>query len=332
MIITFLYALLFCFLLEMLYFQIANRFHIIDKPNERSSHSTITIRGGGVIFPFAIISGIIIYQPALIYLVIAVFLIGTISFLDDIITLSSKIRISIHLASVSLILFQISTSVDDANLYLNPLSFILVLSAFIIIIGMINAYNFMDGINGMTVLYSLVTLISFWFIQHQLNIPLLDNNIFLLLLASLVVFGFFNLRKKAKTFTGDVGSISIALLFCFLLVTLMVATENLKWILLLGIYGLDAVATIICRIIRKENIFEAHRSHFYQYLANEQKWSHVLITIIFSVFQILLNLILIFTNHLLPVVCTYLTIIIIYIMARLRLEGKKRLFENYNTM
>ena len=322
----FLYAVLFCFLLEIFYFQIANRFHIIDKPNERSSHTTITIRGGGVIFPLALVLGVFIYQPHQYLLAIGIFAIATISFLDDMLILNHKLRIGVHVLSVMLLMSQIFINQDMAVFALTHLgSGVLIILATIIIIGIINAYNFMDGINGITVLYSLVTLISFWFIQHQLNIPLLDENIFLLLLASLVVFGFFNLRKKAKTFAGDVGSISLALLLCFLLITLMVETENLKWILLLGIYGLDAVATITCRIIRKENIFKAHRSHFYQYLANELKWNHLPISLTYSVIQLLLNLTLIYSSIYI-VIPIFIFIILLYIALRLKLEGFHKLF------
>ena len=312
----------------MVYFQIANRFHIIDKPNERSSHTTITIRGGGVIFPLALILGVFIYQPHQYLLAIGIFAIATISFLDDLLILNHKLRIGVHVLSVMLLISQIFINQDTAVFALTHFgSYVLILIATVIIIGIINAYNFMDGINGITVLYSLVTLISFWFIQQHLNIPLLDQNIFLLLLASLLVFGFFNLRKKAKTFAGDVGSISMALLFCFFLVTLIIETENLKWILLLGIYGLDAVATIICRIIRKENIFEAHRSHFYQYLANERKWNHLLISLTYSVIQLLLNLTLIYCLIYIAIPI-FIFIILLYIVLRLKLEGFRKLFSS----
>ncbi|MEO5910574.1 MAG: glycosyl transferase family 4 [Pelobium sp.] len=323
---TFAIALALFFILEIGYFKIANRYNIIDKPNERSSHTALTIRGGGIIFPLAVILGILLFQPSLSYLAIAIFLIASISFLDDILTLNHKLRIGVHLLSVLLLLIQIFLNQNIANVLVFDLgAFILMLVAFIIIIGIINAYNFMDGINGITVLYSLVTIMSLWFIQGQLNIPLLDQHIFGFLIASLLVFGFFNLRKKAKAFAGDVGSISIALLFCFLLITLMIATENFKWLLLLGVYGLDAVGTIICRIIRKENIFEAHRSHFYQHLANEKKYSHITISLIYSAFQLLINITLIYLST--PIaVLIFIFIIILYIALRLKLEGYHKLF------
>ncbi len=322
-------ALLLFFVLELTYFKIANHFNIIDHPNERSSHTRITLRGGGIIFPIAFCFGIAIWQPVYSYLAIGVFAIGTISFIDDVLTLNNKLRIGVHLLAVSLLLFNINQALlFPSSLFLIPLVFLIPI-AFIFIIGIINAYNFMDGINGITVLYSLVTISSIWWIQKVYSISLLNNNVWAILLASLLVFGFFNVRKKAKAFAGDVGSISMALIICFLLLEIIVETQNLKWLLLLGIYGLDTVATIICRVIRKENIFKAHRSHFYQYLANEQKWPHVSISILYASAQLLLNLSLIYFTASLFYLLLFSIISLIYIAFRLKLEGENRLFKLY---
>ena len=326
----FLFALLLFFILEIAYFKIANHFNIIDKPNLRSSHTQITLRGGGIIFPIALILGVLIYQPNQIYLALGVLAIATISFLDDVLTLNNKLRIGIHLLSVLLLLVQIFINQDlDVVLVFNLGFCVFILIALIIIIGIINAYNFMDGINGITVLYSLVAIGSCLYIQKYLAILLINENIFYLLIASLIVFGYFNIRKKAKTFAGDVGSIAMALIISFFIGTLIIQTENFKWILLLGVYGLDAVATIICRLIRKENIFEAHRSHFYQYLANDKKWTHIAISILYALTQIFLNIMLINVNNYFFTVFTFILIIAIYTFSRLKLEGKERLFTKY---
>ncbi|HET8830214.1 MAG TPA: glycosyl transferase family 4 [Pelobium sp.] len=316
------------FFLEIGYFKIADRYNIIDKPNQRSSHTQITLRGGGVIFPIAFVLGIIVFEPHYYLLAIAVLAIATISFLDDVITLNNKLRISVHILSVLLLLSQIFINQNISVASLNLVSYILLLGSIIVIIGVINAYNFMDGINGITVLYSLVTLISCFYIQSYLALELLEEEIFLLLIASLVVFAFFNLRKKAKCFAGDVGSIAVALIISFFIGTLVWLTQDVKWILLLGVYGLDAVATIVCRMLRKENIFDAHRSHFYQFLANDKKWSHVLIAFLYAGCQLLVNAALI----LLPTLALYVVfsmLVIVYVVLRLILEGKKRLFSTY---
>lgn len=325
----FLAALISFFILELGYFKIANRYNIIDKPNQRSSHTQITLRGGGVIFPIAFIIGILVFEPNQYLLAVAVFAIATISFLDDVITLNNKLRITVHLLSVLLLLGQIFSNQNIAfsTLY-NPYSLLLILCALIIIIGIINAYNFMDGINGITVLYSLVTVTSCFYIQYYFAIELLSKEIFLLLIASLIVFAFFNLRKKAKCFAGDVGSIALALIIGFFIGTLVFITEDFRWILLLGVYGLDAVATIVCRIFRKENIFDAHRSHFYQFLVNDLKWPHITVAVLYAFLQLMLNLSLIYLNS----IGGYLFFTLLtmgYIGFRLALEGPDRLFRSY---
>lgn len=324
-------ALVIFFALELFYFKIANHFNIIDKPNLRSSHSQITLRGGGIIFPLAFISGIIIWQPALWIIGLAVLLISTISFLDDILTLNNKLRITIHILSVLLLLYQVYIIYpNEKYLHLTPYTLYLIpLTLIIIIIGTINAYNFMDGINGITVLYSLVAVLSLWYAQYWYYIELLANDLWLMVLASLMVFGFFNMRKTAKAFAGDIGSISMALILCFLILALIIKTHDIKWLLFLGVYGLDAVGTITCRMMRKENIFEAHRSHFYQYLANEKKWPHVLIACIYATVQILINMVIIFIKAIAPIIIAFVIIIFVYIVLRLSLEGKNRLFKNY---
>jgi len=326
---VFLAAFISLFFLELLYFKIANYFNIIDKPNLRSSHTQITLRGGGIIFPIALVAGVFIYQSAQIYLALGVLAIATISFLDDILTLNNKLRIGVHLISVLLLLFQVATNQNliDSTFF-NLVSCLLILASIVIIIGIINAYNFMDGINGITVLYSLSTIISIWFLQNSKGYNLLTSEVWMLIVASLLVFAFFNLRKKAKTFAGDVGSISMALLLCFLLLSLILLTKDLSYLLLLGIYGLDAVATIFCRIIRKENIFEAHRSHFYQFLANEKKINHILVSIFYSLVQLVLNLIIIYSS-LNYVLGAFFLIAVGYAILRLYLEGRHKLFTNY---
>lgn len=322
--IVFLVAFISLFFLELLYFKIADQYNIIDKPNQRSSHTQTTLRGGGIIFPIATIVGILLYQPQQWSLALATFFIATVSFLDDIITLSNKFRIAVHFTSVLLVLFQVFPNVLQEHF----IAVLFLLIVFVVVIGIINAYNFMDGINGITVLYSSVAVASIFYVQNYLQVFILEDNIFIFILSSLLVFGFFNVRKKAKAFAGDVGSISIALIISYLIIQLIITTEDLKWILLLGVYGIDSVATIVCRIFRRENIFEAHRSHFYQYLANEKKWNHILISSLYAFFQLILNIIVIYTSGIIPYMA-FLFVLLGYVFLRLRNEGKNKLFGQY---
>ena len=252
---------LICLVLVLLaYLKLADKYNIIDKPNERSSHSNITIRGGGILFPIAIL--IWSFTTGIFNLfTIGLILISVISFVDDCKPLSNKIRLSIHFISIFLLMYELGLM----NFHVSYLFF-----GFLFIGGWINAYNFMDGINGITVLYSLSVLLACFYINSQISF--VDKSLLEYTAISLVVFGFFNVRKKAKVFAGDVGSVSLAFIIAFIIISLVLETLNWQYILLVSVYGVETLTTIIQRLLKKENIFKAHRSHLYQYIANEVKW------------------------------------------------------------
>ncbi|WP_267739806.1 MraY family glycosyltransferase [Myroides injenensis] len=246
------------FIAELVYFKIADKYNIIDKPNERSSHTQVTLRGGGVVFYFGALAYFIYYGFQYPYFMLGLTAITVISFLDDIFTLSNKIRLLIHLCSVLLMFYQWD---------LFELSWLWILPALIGVIGTINAYNFMDGINGITAWYSIVVLALLAMVNDTVHF--VDSNLIIYTILGAAVFAFFNFRAKAKAFAGDVGSVSMAFIVVFLLGQLIITTGNFTYILFLAVYGIDAVWTIVRRALRKENIFKAHRSHLYQYLSNE---------------------------------------------------------------
>lgn len=260
-----------------LYFKIADHYNIIDKPNQRSSHTEITIRGGGIIFLFAALCSFFL-QPESWMPILGMLIIGIISFIDDRVTLSNKIRIIFHLTAVTFMFLSL-------NIY-HLFPWYICIALYILVIGIINAYNFMDGINGITGLYSLVILGGLQYVNYQTSF-IQPNLIWLPILACLV-FLFFNFRKKAKCFAGDVGSISIAFWITFLILNLIIQTAHYPYILFLAVYGVDAVLTIIHRLTLKQNIFEAHRLHFYQVLANDQKWSHLWVSVLYAVLQLII--------------------------------------------
>lgn len=268
--------LLFAFM--FVYFKIADTFNIIDKPNERSSHTTVTIRGGGVIFLISIIIAGIMY-PNYLLPVAGAAVIGVISFLDDRITLSSKIRIIFHLAAVTM-MFQF------LPVY-TIISWWGIIGLYILVIGIINAYNFMDGINGITGLYSLVVLGGLQYVNMNV-FNFVERDLIWLPMISCVVFLFFNFRKKAKCFAGDVGSVTMAFWILFLMLRLIIDSGNPIYILFLTVYGVDSILTIIHRLILRQNIFDAHRLHFYQILANERKIPHLIVSTLYAVVQALI--------------------------------------------
>ena len=277
------------FALELFYFKIADKFNIIDKPNHRSSHTQITLRGGGIIFPIAFVLYFVMsiihrkewFVPEQFWSFgLGLFLLSAISFLDDILDLSTKLRLVFHFLSVVLLIYFLGLW--------NVLPFWLLPIVFIFIIGVLNAYNFMDGINGITGLYSFVILSTLYYI-NQYKIIFTDVNFIIYPVLASLVFLFFNFRKKAKCFAGDVGSMSIAFWVLALLGLLVVKTQELTYLLFIGVYGIEVIFTIIQRIKLKENIFEAHRHHLYQLLVNQMKWSHLLVSTMYGVIQLLIN-------------------------------------------
>jgi UDP-GlcNAc:undecaprenyl-phosphate GlcNAc-1-phosphate transferase len=221
-----------------LYFSFARKYQIVDKPNKRSSHAEPTLRGGGLLFPLLyLLANVTLYFAARnhvsVWFLVGLFLVAGISFWDDVRTLSPKLRILVHVVAVSVCFWQ--TGIFD-------LTFLTIAVAYILVIGSMNAYNFMDGINGITALYSMVAVSTLHYLLPEINLEYV--------LVALVIFGFYNLRKRAVCFSGDVGSVSLSYIIAFCICKLMVDTHNVKWILLLGVYGIDSVITILYRLKR----------------------------------------------------------------------------------
>ena len=265
------------FLLELLYFKIADRYNIVDKPNHRSAHTEITLRGGGIIFWFAALLYFAQHIENNYFFFAGISLVSLVSFWDDIQSLSNKIRISVHFLAISLIFYDLGV--------FESVHVIGVLVAYILAIGLINAYNFMDGINGITGLYTLVVMGSLLYVNQKIKVFIDADFIQYAMMASLV-FLFFNFRKKAKCFAGDVGSIAIAFWVIYLVLKLILVTNSLVWLLFLAVYGVETVCTILHRLYLKENIFEAHRLHLYQVLSNEYKIQHRWVAAFYALAQI----------------------------------------------
>ena len=276
----YLMVLVLLFLAELFYFRAADKCNIIDKPNERSSHTKVTLRGGGIIFYFGALAYFLTSSFEYSWFMLALTLVTFISFADDIKPTKQITRLLFHFSAMALMFYQWG---------LFSLSWWWILIALIVCTGIINAYNFMDGINGITGGYSLVILGALAYINSEITTfvePALINTV----LCAVLVFCFFNFRKKAKCFAGDVGSVSIAFILLFLIGKLIIKTEDFSWIILLCVYGVDSVLTIIHRLMLHENIGLPHRKHMYQLMANELKIPHVGVSLIYMGAQALVIL------------------------------------------
>ena len=264
--------------LEWVYFKIADKFNIIDKPNLRSSHSTIVLRGGGIIFLFGAWLYAAFYGFTCPWFLLGLTMLGGISFADDIHSVSNKFRLIVHFVAMTLMFYQWGI--------LLPEYWWVVIIALIVCTGIINAYNFMDGINGITGGYSLAVLVPLLILNSREEF--VDRNFIIVALLSVLIFCFFNFRTKAKCFAGDVGSVSIAFILLFLLGKLIIQTGDFSWIILLSVYGVDSVLTIFHRLMLHENIGLPHRKHLYQLMANELRIPHVAVSVIYMVLQFLI--------------------------------------------
>ncbi len=275
------YLIVFVLLLvaELFYFRIANKYNIIDKPNERSSHTQITLRGGGIIFWIAAVLYTVFNPSAMsAWFLVGITLIAVVSFWDDVNGLGQKIRLLFHLLAMTCAFYL-------ANVF-GVYPWWAIVIGYIVFIGIVNAYNFMDGINGITGLYTLAVLLPMLYVNHYVQ-PFVNIDFILYPILASLVFLFFNFRKRAKCFAGDIGSLSIAFWVVTLLLLLIIKTHNLIWIGFLIVYGVDAVFTILHRIYLKQDIMEAHRLHFYQILANERKIPHRVVSLAYFAVQLI---------------------------------------------
>lgn len=295
----------------LIYFYIGRRYNIVDKPNQRSSHSIVTIRGGGIIFPIAIILYSLFFHQVSNILIVSILAISIISFVDDVLTIGVRLRILVHIFSTTALIYILGGFQFWPSLLI-PLTYV-------IIIGSVNAYNFMDGINGITGLYSLVTFCFLLYINTHLSFT--DPDFILMGALSCLVFLFFNFRKRAKCFAGDVGSVTMAFWIISLIAMLVNTTGDMKYIFFLSVYGVDSILTIVFRLWRKENIFLPHRLHFYQILANDAKIPQLHVSTLYAVIQIFINLIVIYSGLPWPLLLLLLNIplCMIYIILKPRL-------------
>ena len=278
------YLIIFALLLvaELGYFKIADKCNIIDKPNERSSHSSIVLRGGGIIFLIGVWVWSAFFGFQYPWFLAAVTLAAGISFVDDIRSLPDSVRLVVQFTAMGLMFQQL-------DILHFEMCWVVIL-ALIVCVGASNIINFMDGINGITAGYSLAVLIPLLIMNHKVGF--MEESFLMVVILSVLVFSIFNFRErgKAKCFAGDVGSVGIAFIMLFAIGKLVMVTGDVTWLLFLLLYGVDGCLTICHRILLHENLGEAHRKHAYQLMANELKMSHVKVSLIYMALQLVVSL------------------------------------------
>ena len=280
----FIYILVFVLLLiaEIVYFRIADKFNIIDKPNGRSSHSTIVLRGGGIIFLIGAWVWSFFFGFEYPWFLAGLTLVAGVSFVDDIHSLPDSVRLVAQFAAAAMAFYQLGI--------LHWEMWWIMLIALIVYVGATNVINFMDGINGITAGYSLAVLVPLAVVNMKGGYA--EQSLITSIILASLVFCIFNFRPKgkAKCFAGDVGSIGIAFIMLFLLGNVIMKTGDITWLIFLLVYGVDGCLTILHRIMLHENLGEAHRKHAYQIMANELKIGHMKVTVLYMVMQLAVSL------------------------------------------
>lgn len=278
------YGIIFMILLalELAYFKIADRFNIIDKPNERSSHSTSVLRGGGIIFLLSLWIWSVFYGFQYPFFLLAVTLIAGVSFIDDIRSLPDSVRLVAQIVAMTMMFGQLN--ILHWNMWW------IVIIALIVCVGASNVVNFMDGVNGITGVYAMASLVPLALLNN--TIYFVNQSLIYVVLIADVIFCLFNFRPKgkAKCFAGDVGSIGVAYILLFMIGLLVLTTGDVTYLIFLLVYGVDGCLTICHRILLHENLGEAHRKHAYQIMANELKIGHVKVASVYMVVQLVLSL------------------------------------------
>lgn len=289
----FLYALLTAALLGWPAYLALRSMGVIDKPNARSSHVKPTVRGGGVSIIATILGAIglrvsgatgpVAGSSPLVAIAAAVAVLSVISFWDDLRSVGARVRFSCHAAaaiSVLVVLGMPATGAADGAAGFLVYA-VLAAVGFLWIAGYTNAFNFMDGINGLAAGQAVFTGLATAGLAVAAGLPVQHPVVWLALVVAGAAAGFMPHNfPRARMFMGDVSSAPLG----FLLATLgwWLACEA-GWRLLLPVgllhanFVLDTGITLARRVLRGERWYEAHREHFYQRLVRSGR-SHSYVT------------------------------------------------------
>jgi UDP-N-acetylmuramyl pentapeptide phosphotransferase/UDP-N-acetylglucosamine-1-phosphate transferase len=221
--------------------------------------------------------------------VIGVLMLATVSFIDDLIFLKHSLRFMFQILALMLVLWDLPIGSQNQELM------VLAIAGLIFGIGVINAFNFMDGINGMLLLNSFVILGSFAYLNEFVLDPqgnplkFTDTNFILAMMIAVLVMSVFNVRTKAVAFMGDVGSMTISMIILYLMYCLLLATGNYIYLLLFSIFGIDAGLTVGYKLILRQNIFLPHRDFLFKRLVHIARLPHLKVSVGYALAQLFIN-------------------------------------------
>lgn len=258
---------------------------LLDIPNHRSSHSVATPRGGGVAFIISFLAVLpVAYGLSLCSGTVALALWGAgallavVGFMDDRQHIPARWRLLMHFIASFWMLYWLGGFPPLSLGFVTIPSLLMTILAVFYLVWLINLYNFMDGINGIASVEAITSCILMALLYALIYFT--GTNIPLYLLAAAVLgFVVWNF-PKAKIFMGDAGSGFLGITLGGLSIQAAWLSSSLffAWLIVLGIFIVDATWTLLRRLLRKEKLYEAHRSHTYQILSRHFN-SHVPVTL-----------------------------------------------------
>lgn len=284
---SYFYVFILLVVVSIGYYKLAVYLKLLDKPNKRSSHKKNVILGMGLLF---YISFAIFYIESGLqnsHLFLGATIIALLSFVDDLKPLNSRIKLIFQTIALFFVLLELIELSTSAYYLFSVLVFAGVLYA--------NVYNFMDGINGILVSYSVLLLVSLVYLNG--NHQIVDNRLLIYPLMALIIFGGYNFRNKAIAFSGDVGSVFLGVLFFYLIILFVFALNSPLIVMLTAVYLIDSLGTLVLRVLKGKNIMIAHREHIYEKLV-DSKMNHLQVSIIYALIQMFINVVvLVFYNY-----------------------------------
>jgi UDP-N-acetylmuramyl pentapeptide phosphotransferase/UDP-N-acetylglucosamine-1-phosphate transferase len=262
--VVFLVVLLISFLLTLVYRKYAIHKSVMDIPNDRSSHTIPTPRGGGIAVAISWFVGLVYFyiegkiEPSFFYALLCGLPLAIIGFADDLFNLKPGIRFLVQFLCAGSGLWFLGGLCNCQILNINcQLTFLLTPLAFITIIWFINLFNFLDGIDGY-----IGTEIVFIGIS---TFVLAGDKLGILLAISVSGFLIWN-WPKAKIFMGDVGSTLLGYIIAIFVIYYQnkLQISIVVWLILTSVFWFDATVTLIRRYLNKENLSIAHRKHAFQ--------------------------------------------------------------------
>lgn len=265
-------------LLLWAYLRLAPGWQQIDVPQARSSHTRPTVRGAGaVLLPLVAVAWGLGYLPG--WPAIGVLFAGLTGLAADHEYMPPWTRLLLYALAWVFIGAGYAGFGFEAWWWL-PL--------WLAALAWVNLFNFMDGINGMLTGYSLVLLLALY-----LHPALADHRQLIgVATAWVVTYGFFNVRRRALLFAGDIGAIALACILGLLLLLLLGRTGQWWYLLWVAVYAADAGGTLVWRILHRHHLFTPHRNHLYQYLANEAGWPALAVSGLYAGLQLSIILVL----------------------------------------